>query len=176
MGTASAKSMRADDMDEVIFAGSGARRRVSMLKSIDDIVGSSAALHRTLTLVERVVATNTTVLINDGLITGVGPNLTVPPGSRVWDLNGATVYAGFIESLWSGGATNNTVDSSDFHPIGSRDDLRAGVAPRKVLDAPPGQTSCAASAVVHRRRRWLQLRGRLEHRRRAAPLAPAGQR
>ena len=52
-----------------------------------------------------------------------------PPDARVWDLKGATVYAGFIESCWASGSTNATVDSTEFHPIGARDSLRAGVAP-----------------------------------------------
>src|SRR3954447_25096712 len=38
-----------------------------------------------------------TVLIRDGLIAEVGPELKVPPAARVWDLSGKTIYAGFID-------------------------------------------------------------------------------
>src|SRR3954449_4658779 len=38
-----------------------------------------------------------TVLIRDGLIVEVGPDVKVPAEARVWDLTGKTVYAGFID-------------------------------------------------------------------------------
>src|SRR3954467_2099475 len=38
-----------------------------------------------------------TVLIRDGIIVEVGPDVKVPAEARVWDLNGKTVYAGFID-------------------------------------------------------------------------------
>src|SRR3954453_12190662 len=38
-----------------------------------------------------------TVIIRDGLIAEVGPELKVPPAARVWDMSGKTVYAGFID-------------------------------------------------------------------------------
>src|SRR5438045_4477347 len=39
-----------------------------------------------------------TVLIGDGLIVEVGPNVKVPAEARVWDLAGKTMYAGFIDA------------------------------------------------------------------------------
>lgn len=38
-----------------------------------------------------------TVVLRDGRIVAVGPAVTAPEGARVWDLEGAQVYAGFIE-------------------------------------------------------------------------------
>jgi hypothetical protein len=38
-----------------------------------------------------------TVIIRDGLIEAVGANVALPADARVWDLKGATIYAGFIE-------------------------------------------------------------------------------
>jgi imidazolonepropionase-like amidohydrolase len=38
-----------------------------------------------------------TVLIRDGIIVEVGPDVKVPGEARVWDLTGKTVYAGFID-------------------------------------------------------------------------------
>ncbi|HKP93967.1 MAG TPA: hypothetical protein VJS88_08725, partial [Chthoniobacterales bacterium] len=39
-----------------------------------------------------------TVLIRDGLIVEVGPDVKVPPDARVWDLTGKTIYPGFIDA------------------------------------------------------------------------------
>ena len=39
-----------------------------------------------------------TVLIRDGLIVEVGPDVKVPAEARVWDLAGRTIYPGFIDS------------------------------------------------------------------------------
>ncbi|MEE9168513.1 MAG: hypothetical protein V3U73_02060, partial [bacterium] len=38
-----------------------------------------------------------TIVIRDGVIEAVGENVTAPPDARVWDYDGITVYAGFIE-------------------------------------------------------------------------------
>src|SRR5256885_14509569 len=39
-----------------------------------------------------------TVLIRDGLIMEVGPDVKVPAEARVWDLMGKTIYPGFIDA------------------------------------------------------------------------------
>src|SRR3979411_2876412 len=39
-----------------------------------------------------------TVLIRDGLIVEVGPDVKVPVEARVWDLAGKTIYPGFIDA------------------------------------------------------------------------------
>src|SRR2546423_14540276 len=39
-----------------------------------------------------------TVLIRDGLIVEVGPNVKAPAEARVWDLAGKTIYTGFIDA------------------------------------------------------------------------------
>jgi hypothetical protein len=39
-----------------------------------------------------------TVLVRDGLIVEVGPDVKVPAEARVWDLAGKTIYPGFIDS------------------------------------------------------------------------------
>ena len=39
-----------------------------------------------------------TVLIRDGLIVEVGPDVKVPAEARVWDLAGKTIYPGFIDA------------------------------------------------------------------------------
>src|SRR5690349_18248375 len=42
-----------------------------------------------------------TVIIRDGLIQSVGANVTIPADARVWDMQGLTIYAGFIDSYLS---------------------------------------------------------------------------
>src|SRR6476659_1445310 len=39
-----------------------------------------------------------TILIRDGLIVEVGPDVKVPADARVWDLAGKTIYPGFIDA------------------------------------------------------------------------------
>ena len=39
-----------------------------------------------------------TVVLNDGIITQVGANVEIPPSARIWDLEGRTVYPGFIDA------------------------------------------------------------------------------
>ena len=39
-----------------------------------------------------------TVLIRDGIIVEVGPDIKVPAEARVWDLAGKTIYPGFIDA------------------------------------------------------------------------------
>ncbi|HVF72385.1 MAG TPA: amidohydrolase family protein [Chthoniobacterales bacterium] len=39
-----------------------------------------------------------TVLVRDGLIVEVGPDVKVPAEARVWDMTGKTIYPGFIDS------------------------------------------------------------------------------
>jgi imidazolonepropionase-like amidohydrolase len=43
------------------------------------------------------VLTNATILIRDGAIQAVGIDLALPTDARVWDMQGLTIYAGFIE-------------------------------------------------------------------------------
>ena len=44
------------------------------------------------------VLDNATIVIRDGLIQSVGRGADAPPGARVWDLDGLTVYPGFIDA------------------------------------------------------------------------------
>ena len=44
------------------------------------------------------VLDNATIVIRDGLIQSVGRGTDAPPGARVWDLGGLTVYPGFIDA------------------------------------------------------------------------------
>jgi imidazolonepropionase-like amidohydrolase len=44
-----------------------------------------------------VMLTNQIILIRDGLIVDVGPNVQIPPGAKVIDLSGATVMPGLID-------------------------------------------------------------------------------
>src|SRR6478672_9607385 len=39
-----------------------------------------------------------TILIRDGLIVEVGPDVKIPTEARVWDMSGKTIYPGFIDA------------------------------------------------------------------------------
>ncbi len=39
-----------------------------------------------------------TIVVRNGLIVAVGPNVQAPAGARVWDLRGKTIYPGFIDA------------------------------------------------------------------------------
>ena len=56
------------------------------------------------------------VVVRDGFIQAVGTNVTVPPDARVWDMNGTTIYAGFIDPYLVLGATNSPVSTSESEP------------------------------------------------------------
>jgi hypothetical protein len=71
------------------------------------------------------VVSNATIVIRDGLIKAVGPDAAVPADARVWDMKGATIYAGFIDPYIVTGATNSPVSTSDSEPI-TFDTLTAG--------------------------------------------------
>ncbi|MSU49089.1 MAG: amidohydrolase [Opitutus sp.] len=67
-----------------------------------------------------------TVVVRDGVIDAVGAGVAVPPDARVWDLQGRTVYAGFIESestlflptAWKSGAVSRRTGETEGPPTG----------------------------------------------------------
>jgi imidazolonepropionase-like amidohydrolase len=86
-----------------------------------------------------------TVVIRDGLIQAVGKEVTPPADARVWDLKGATVYAGFIEPYLVVGGTNAPVSTSSSEPISSDSLTASGLkffgvpgAQSETSSAPPG--------------------------------------
>lgn len=58
-----------------------------------------------------------TLVIRDGYIQAVGTNVAAPPDARVWNMNGLTIYAGFIEPYWPLSATNPPVSTDATQPI-----------------------------------------------------------
>jgi len=64
------------------------------------------------------------VIIRDGLITAVGVNAAVPADARVWDLKGATIYAGFIDAYLTMGTNVSAVATTMTEPIG---ELTSGI-------------------------------------------------
>ena len=57
------------------------------------------------------------ILIRNGIIEAVGKNLKAPRDARIWEMKGATIYAGFIESYWTVDSDAPPVDSNGFIPI-----------------------------------------------------------
>lgn len=74
------------------------------------------------------VFSNATILIQDGLILAVGPNLTVPNDARVWDLRGLTVYPGLVDPYLPSGSTNLPINTrgSEAESPNSQAGLRSG--------------------------------------------------
>jgi imidazolonepropionase-like amidohydrolase len=70
---------------------------------------------------------NGTILVRDGLITAVGVGLAAPADARVWDMKGATIYAGFIDAYLALGDTNPPVSVADGVPV--LDAPASGAAP-----------------------------------------------
>ena len=73
------------------------------------------------------VFSNATVVIRDGLIVAVGPEVIPPSDARIWDAKGLTIYAGFIDpylTLGSGevatNGDNERTDSAPFTAAGHR--------------------------------------------------------
>jgi imidazolonepropionase-like amidohydrolase len=63
------------------------------------------------------VLESATVVIRDGLIESVGPEVEPPADARVWDLKGATIYAGLIDPYLALGASNPPVLTTAVEPI-----------------------------------------------------------
>jgi imidazolonepropionase-like amidohydrolase len=53
-----------------------------------------------------------TVVIRDGFIQAVGKDVTAPGDARLWDLTGATIYAGFIDPYLAFASTNPPVNTA----------------------------------------------------------------
>ncbi len=54
---------------------------------------------------------NATLVIRNGLIESVGAGISVPTDARVWDLEGKTIYAGFIDAHATVGQQNPRTES-----------------------------------------------------------------
>ncbi len=85
-----------------------------------------------------------TIIIRDGLIQAVGTNVVVPPDARVWDLKGATVYAGFIEPYFVL-STNAAVATDDAAAV-SQTTLASGGL--KFYGAPPTKNDADGPGYV----------------------------
>src|SRR5438045_9381500 len=53
-----------------------------------------------------------TVVIRDGFIQAVGRDVAPPADARVWEMNGLTIYAGFIDPFLKLESTNPPVNSA----------------------------------------------------------------
>ncbi|MEX0944565.1 MAG: amidohydrolase family protein [Balneolaceae bacterium] len=56
------------------------------------------------------VIPNGTLVIRNGVIEAVGPNVNPPADARVWDMKGHTIYPGFIDSYTDIGLKNPRID------------------------------------------------------------------
>jgi imidazolonepropionase-like amidohydrolase len=87
-----------------------------------------------------------TILIRDGRIRAIAPDLSPPPDARVWDLSGLTVYPGFIDPYVVVGSTNPPVLTAATEPVqssltGGSDPRFFGVEGQEVDPGKPGPGS-----------------------------------
>jgi imidazolonepropionase-like amidohydrolase len=68
-----------------------------------------------------------TIVIRDGLIQAVGKDAAVPADARIWDMNGTTIYAGFIEPYLVPDSTNAPISTSAGAPIATSSFTAGGV-------------------------------------------------
>ncbi len=85
-----------------------------------------------------------TIVIRDGLIQAVGTNVVVPSDARVWDLKGATVYAGFIEPYLVL-STNSAVSTDDAAAVSQATLASGGL---KFYGAPPTKNDAGGPGYI----------------------------
>lgn len=83
-----------------------------------------------------------TILIRDGLIEAVGNEVAVPADARVWNFQGLTIYAGFIDPLIVPPATNAPAKTPATEPDCQFDLTSPAV---KFFGAPGAQTDMGAA-------------------------------
>ena len=102
------------------------------------------------------VIDDATIVIRDGFIQAVGKDVTPPADARVWEMKGATIYAGLIDSCLTLNPTNRPISSprTEFDAAATAERLlaqvllRLGYTEMSVTSANP-----IASANVHHARR-----------------------
>lgn len=72
-----------------------------------------------------------TVLVRDGIIQAVGPEVRVPYDADVIDGDSLTVYAGFIDALGHAGVAEPDEDRGDIDDPGDPPRTRAGITPER---------------------------------------------
>jgi imidazolonepropionase-like amidohydrolase len=78
-----------------------------------------------------------TIVVRDGLIQAVGTNVAIPADARVWDMKGATIYAGFIDPYLVLSASNSPVSTAYVEPNSAASLTSGGV---KFYGAPGAKT------------------------------------
>lgn len=83
-----------------------------------------------------------TIVIRDGRIQAVGPGVAIPADARVWDMKGATIYAGFIDPYLVLSASNSPVSTAYVEPNSAAGLTSGGV---KFYGAPGARTDMGNS-------------------------------
>jgi len=86
----------------LLFPGAAEGQQATRTQPVDGIRDNTTTFHaltgaRVVTAPGQVLE-DATIVVRDGIIQGVGRNVTPPAGARVWDLTGHTVYPGFIDA------------------------------------------------------------------------------
>jgi imidazolonepropionase-like amidohydrolase len=112
-----------------VLASSAAQAQVMMPVPPQDraVVLRGATIHT----VTNGVIQNGSIVLNNGKITAIGTNVSVPPGARIVDVTGKHIYPGLIdaystvgiEEIGSVDVSNDVAELGDFNP-----NVRAAVA------------------------------------------------
>ncbi len=77
---------------------------LSQTVPVEGITDNTPAVHAftnaVIVTAPGMVISNGTLVIRDGVIESVGGNVTPPPDARIWNMEGRTIYPGFIDA-WS---------------------------------------------------------------------------
>jgi imidazolonepropionase-like amidohydrolase len=85
-----------------------------------------------------------TVVIRDGLVEAVGANVEPPPGARVWELGGHTIYPGFVDAHADLGM-DDVPEEGDVGPTHWNPQVRAYFSTSSDLEDDPDRRSALRS-------------------------------
>ena len=135
-------------MLSLLLPGIAAAQQTSRIQPVDGLRDNRVRFHA-LTGARVVVSPgqaldNGTVVIRDGIIQQVGSGLEAPAGAREWDLNGLTVYPGFIDAHADLGM-DDVPEEADIGPTHWNPQVRAYFSTSSDLQDDPDRRSALRS-------------------------------
>lgn len=135
-------------MLSVLLPGIAPAQQTSRIQPVDGLRDNRVRFHA-LTGARVVVAPgqaldNGTVVIRNGIIEQVGSDLEAPAGAREWDLNGLTIYPGFIDAHADLGM-DDLPEEADIGPTHWNPQVRAYFSTSSDLQDDPDRRSALRS-------------------------------
>ncbi len=94
-----------------LFAGPLAAQQTAQTDGMKDNTPSVHALTgATVVTAPGQAISNATLVIRDGVIEAVGRNVNIPADARVWEMNGKTIYPGFIDTYSNAGMQDPQIE------------------------------------------------------------------